>query len=72
MFVSVMTNNCSLEHWRSNSRVDHVISDRGPGGGRVELSTNLREVPVPDVDKTKEYEMNFAVHLRKVVSYSFS
>ena len=43
MFVSVMTNNCSLEHWRSNSRVDHVISDQGPGGGRVELSTILRE-----------------------------
>ena len=43
MFVSVMTNNCSLEHWRNNSRVDHVISDQGPGGGRVELSTILRE-----------------------------
>ena len=26
MFVSVMTNNCSLAHWGTNSRVDHVTS----------------------------------------------
>ena len=26
MFVSVMTNNCSLAHWETNSRVDHVTS----------------------------------------------
>ena len=26
MFVSVMTNNCSLAHWGINSRVDHVTS----------------------------------------------
>ena len=31
MFVSVMTNNCSLAHWRTNSRVDHVTSDTPTG-----------------------------------------
>ena len=31
MFVSVMTNNCSLAHWGTNSRVDHVTSDTPTG-----------------------------------------
>ena len=31
MFVSVMTNNCSLAHWYNNSRVDHVISENITG-----------------------------------------
>ena len=26
LFVSRMTNNCSLRHWRSNSRIDHAVS----------------------------------------------
>ena len=57
MFVSVMTNNCSLEHWRSNSRVDHVISDQGPGGDRV----------VPEINKTNEYKMNIALYSHRGV-----
>ena len=31
MFVAVMTNNCSLQHWKTNSRIDHVISDNVTG-----------------------------------------
>ena len=27
LFVSRMTNNCSLRHWRTNSRIDHAVSD---------------------------------------------
>ena len=26
LFVSRMTHNCSLRHWRSNSRIDHAVS----------------------------------------------
>jgi hypothetical protein len=32
LFVARMTNNCSLEHWGTNSRVDHAISKTGPTG----------------------------------------
>ena len=27
LFVSRMTNNCSLRHWRTNSRIDHAVSE---------------------------------------------
>ena len=31
MFVSRMTNNCSLRHWRTNSRVEHAVSPNMTG-----------------------------------------
>lgn len=31
MFVSTMTNNCSLAHWTTNSRIDHAVSDNATG-----------------------------------------
>ena len=31
MFVSTMTNNCSLAHWQTNSRVDHAVSENATG-----------------------------------------
>ena len=32
LFVSRMTNDCSLDHWRSNSRIDHAVSTTGAQG----------------------------------------
>ena len=32
MYVSRMTNNCSLRHWTSNSRIDHAVSTTGVEG----------------------------------------
>ena len=32
LFVSRMTNNCSLEHWGRNSRIDHAVSTTGVEG----------------------------------------
>lgn len=31
LYVVRMTNNCTLEHWTSNSRVDHAVSDSPTG-----------------------------------------
>ena len=32
MFVSRMTNNCTLSTWTKNSRIDHAVSQSGPEG----------------------------------------
>ena len=32
LFVSRMTNNCSLAHWTTNSRIDHAVSTTGVEG----------------------------------------
>jgi hypothetical protein len=31
MYVSRMTNNCTLQHWGKNSRIDHGIADKVTG-----------------------------------------
>jgi hypothetical protein len=32
LYVSRMTNDCRLEHWMTNSRIDHAVSHSGPTG----------------------------------------